>query len=43
MKLDPKLANKLVPKEIRPGVAFATITGNLIVKNNRLVKLPPFG
>jgi integrator complex subunit 9 len=35
MNIDPKLAAKINPVEVRPGVAVATITGNLIVGNNK--------
>ena len=35
IQLDPKLARTLNPTEIRPGVAVATLTGNLVVKNNK--------
>ncbi len=35
--LDPRLAARLAPREVRPGsgVAVATVTGNLVVRNNR--------
>ncbi len=32
--IDPMLASKLKPVEIRPGVMFATVTGKLEVSNN---------
>ncbi|TRY72412.1 hypothetical protein TCAL_03963 [Tigriopus californicus] len=35
INIDPKLASALRPVEIRPGLAIATITGNLIAKNNK--------
>jgi len=35
IRLDPELAAALTPTEVRPGVAVATITGALTVKNNR--------
>ena len=33
--IDPKLAAKINPVEVRPGVAVASIIGNLIVNNNK--------
>ncbi len=33
--VDPRLAAKLAPREVKAGAAVATITGNLVVKNNR--------
>lgn len=38
--LDPALAASLVPTEVRPGIAVATVTGNLVVKDNRYTLLP---
>ena len=35
MTIDPKLAAKINPVEVRPGVAVASITGNLVVTNNK--------
>eukprot|EP00095_Tigriopus_kingsejongensis_P004426 maker-scaffold731_size105367-snap-gene-0.13 protein:Tk04426 transcript:maker-scaffold731_size105367-snap-gene-0.13-mRNA-1 annotation:"integrator complex subunit 9" len=35
ISIDPKLASSLQPVELRPGLALATITGNLIVSNNK--------
>lgn len=35
INIDPNLAAKLLPVEVRPGVAIATVTGNLVVTNNR--------
>ena len=35
LELAPELAQRLVPVEVRPGVAVATVTGNLIVKDNK--------
>ncbi len=35
MTVDPKLASSLVPVEVRPGVAVATVTGDLKVKDNK--------
>lgn len=35
IQLDPKLARQLSPTEIRAGLAVATVTGNLVVKNNK--------
>lgn len=35
MNIDPELAARLKPVEIRPGVQIATITGNLVVTNNK--------
>jgi len=35
LELAPELAQRLVPCEVRPGVAVATVTGNLIVKDNK--------
>lgn len=33
--VDTELAEQLRPVELRPGLALATITGNLDVKNNK--------
>ncbi len=33
--IDPKLAAKINPIEVRPGIAVASITGNLVVTNNK--------
>ena len=33
--VDTELAEQLQPVEVRPGLALATITGNLEVKNNK--------
>ncbi|XP_013789253.2 integrator complex subunit 9-like [Limulus polyphemus] len=35
IELDPELAASLTPTEVKPGVALATITGTLVVKDNR--------
>jgi len=35
MTIDPKLAAKINPVEVRPGIAVASITGNLGVTNNK--------
>ncbi len=38
LAIEPHLASKLVPMEVKPGVAVATITGNLVVTNNKCSK-----
>ena len=35
IKIDPKLALKLKPAEVKAGVGVATVTGNLVVSNNK--------
>ena len=35
MIIDPKLAANVNPVEVRPGVAVASVTGQLIVSNNK--------
>merc|ERR1719222_24260 len=40
ISIDQALAESLVPSEIRPGVALATITGKLVVRDNRYTMMP---
>eukprot|EP00088_Acartia_fossae_P030637 TRINITY_DN3162_c0_g1_i2.p1 TRINITY_DN3162_c0_g1~~TRINITY_DN3162_c0_g1_i2.p1 ORF type:complete len:711 (+),score=150.28 TRINITY_DN3162_c0_g1_i2:54-2186(+) len=40
ISIDQELAESLVPSEIRPGVALATITGKLVVRDNRYTLMP---
>jgi len=40
INIDQALAGSLVPSEIRPGVALATITGKLVVRDNRYTLMP---
>ena len=35
MEITSELAESLTPIEIRPGVAVATVTGNLMVRDNK--------
>ena len=35
IELSAELAARLVPQEVRPGLAVATVTGQLVVKDNR--------
>ena len=35
IEISSQLANRLVPVELRPGLAVATVTGNLVVRDNK--------
>jgi len=40
ISIDQELAQSLIPSEVRPGVALATITGRLVVRDNKCTLLP---
>ncbi|XP_064653165.1 integrator complex subunit 9-like isoform X2 [Lineus longissimus] len=41
LEIEPKLAGSLVPVEVQPGVAVASVTGNLEVKDGKYVLKTP--